>query len=129
MPEDGQTLGINVPDSENHKACSHLQGGPREKQLNLEETRLSKESPNANGECFNGAVKSKEHLSLFLFPPERRLAGKTRLRADRRLPMPLDYRRRVEVNLEQDGKLTVIGSSLRVELLGQPKYVEEFLGQ
>ena len=45
------------------------------------------------------------------------------------VPIPLDYRGRIEVNLVQDGKLTVIGSGLRVELLGQPKYVEEFRRQ
>lgn len=50
-------------------------------------------------------------------------------RFDNCVPIPLDYRGRVEVNLEQDGKLTIIGTSLRVELLGQPKYVEEFPGQ
>ena len=48
---------------------------------------------------------------------------------DNCVPIPLDYRGRVEVNLEQDGKLTVIGTRLQVELLGQPKYVEEFPGQ
>lgn len=47
-------------------------------------------------------------------------------RFDNCVPIPLDYRGRVEVNLEQDGKLTVIGTRLQVELLGQPKYVEEF---
>jgi hypothetical protein len=50
-------------------------------------------------------------------------------RFDNCVPIPLDYRGRVEVNLEQDGKLTVTGTRLRVELLGQPKYVEEFPGQ
>ena len=50
-------------------------------------------------------------------------------RFDNCLPIPLDYRGRVEVNLEQDRKLTVIGTSLRVEVLGLPKYVEEFPGQ
>jgi hypothetical protein len=50
-------------------------------------------------------------------------------RFDNCVPIPLDYRGRVEVNLEQDGKLTVIGTRLRVELLGQPKYMEEFPGQ
>ena len=47
-------------------------------------------------------------------------------RFDNCVPIPLDYRGRIEVNLERDGKLTVIGSRLRVEVLGQPKYVEEF---
>jgi hypothetical protein len=50
-------------------------------------------------------------------------------RFDNCVPIPLDYRGRIEVNLVQDGKLTVVGSRLRVELLGQPKYVEEFPGQ
>ena len=50
-------------------------------------------------------------------------------RFDNCVPIPLDYRGRVEVNLEHDGKLTVIGARLRVELLGQPTYVEDFPGQ
>jgi hypothetical protein len=50
-------------------------------------------------------------------------------RFDNYVSIPLDYRGRVEVNLEQDGKLTVTGTRLRAELLGQPKYVEEFPGQ
>jgi len=50
-------------------------------------------------------------------------------RFDNSVPIPLDYRGRVEVNLEQDGKLTVVGSRLRVELLGEPKYVEQYPGQ
>jgi hypothetical protein len=50
-------------------------------------------------------------------------------RFDNCVPIPLDYRGRVEVNLEQDGILTVTGTRLRVELLGQPKYVEEVPGQ
>ena len=45
------------------------------------------------------------------------------------VPIPLDYRGRIEVHLEQEGKLTVVGTGLQVELLGQPKYVEEFPGQ
>lgn len=49
-------------------------------------------------------------------------------RFDNCLPIPFDYQGRVEVNLEQGGKLTVIGTRLKVELLGQPKYVEEFSG-
>ena len=50
-------------------------------------------------------------------------------RFDNCVPIPLDHRGRVEVSLEQDGKLTIIGTRLRVELLGQAKYVEEFPGQ
>ena len=45
------------------------------------------------------------------------------------VPIPLDYRGRIEVSLEHESKLTVVGSGLRVELLGEPKYVEEFPGQ
>ena len=45
------------------------------------------------------------------------------------VPIPLDYRGRVEVTLEQTSKLTITGTGLRVELCGEPKYVEEFPGQ
>jgi hypothetical protein len=45
------------------------------------------------------------------------------------IPIPLDYRGRVEVNLEQASKLKVIGTRLRVELCGVAKYVEEFPGR
>lgn len=50
-------------------------------------------------------------------------------RFDNCIPIPFDYRGRIEVNLEQDGKLTIIASRLRVETLGEAKYVEEFPGQ
>jgi hypothetical protein len=51
---------------------------------------------------------------------------------DRRLenviPIPLDYRGRVELRLNQTNGLTITGTSLRVELRGEPKYLEEFSG-
>ena len=50
-------------------------------------------------------------------------------RFDNCVPIPLDYRGRVEVNLERHGKLTVVGTRLQVGLLGQPKYVEDFPGE
>lgn len=45
------------------------------------------------------------------------------------LPIPLDYRGSVEVRLEQKTGLTITGTRLRVELCGDPKYVEEFPGR
>jgi hypothetical protein len=44
------------------------------------------------------------------------------------IPIPLDYRGCVELRLEQTNVLTITGKSLRVELCGEPKYVEEFPG-
>lgn len=45
------------------------------------------------------------------------------------IPIPLDYRGRVEVKLKQTNEMTITGSSLRVELCGEPKYLDEFPGQ
>ena len=45
------------------------------------------------------------------------------------LPIPLDYQGHVKVTLGETSNLTVTGTGLRVELCGQPKYVEEFPGQ
>ncbi len=45
------------------------------------------------------------------------------------IPLPLDYRGRVEIRLEQTTGLTITGTGLRVEVCGKPKYVEEFPGQ
>ena len=44
------------------------------------------------------------------------------------LPIPLDYEGPVEVNLRQDGQLKIVGTHVRLELVGEPKYVEEFPG-
>ncbi len=48
---------------------------------------------------------------------------------DNAVPIPLDYRGGVEVTLEETSQLTITGTGLRVELCGEPKYVEEFPGQ
>lgn len=45
------------------------------------------------------------------------------------IPIPLDYRGRVEIRLEETTALTITGTSLRVELCGEPKFVDEFPGQ
>ena len=44
------------------------------------------------------------------------------------VPIPLDYKGTVEINLEQDGKIRVVGKHVRLELVGKPKYIEEFPG-
>jgi hypothetical protein len=56
--------------------------------------------------------------------------GNIRLGGDlfQMVPIPLDYKGTVEINLEQKGKIRVVGTSLRLELIGKPKYVEEFPG-
>lgn len=43
------------------------------------------------------------------------------------VPIPLDYTGTVEINLE-DGKLRVVGKRVQLELVGKPKYIEEFPG-
>src|SRR5262249_16477004 len=42
------------------------------------------------------------------------------------IPIPLDYQGPIEVKLEQTNALTITGTSLRVEICGEPKYVDEF---
>jgi hypothetical protein len=44
------------------------------------------------------------------------------------VPIPLDYKGAVEINLEQDGKIRVVGTYARLELVGEPKFIEEFPG-
>jgi len=44
------------------------------------------------------------------------------------IPIPLDYDGQVEISLEQDGKIQIIGTHVWLELLGAPTYVEEFSG-
>jgi len=44
------------------------------------------------------------------------------------VPIPLDYKGTVEINLEQNGKIRVVGTGVRLELVGEPTYVEEFPG-
>ena len=56
--------------------------------------------------------------------------GNIRLGTDlfQMVPIPLDYKGIVEINLEQNGKIRVVGTGVRLELVGEPKYVEEFPG-
>src|SRR5438270_12995678 len=44
------------------------------------------------------------------------------------VPIPLDYEGQVEFNLEQSGHMKVVGTYVRLELKGKPKYVEEVPG-
>jgi len=50
-------------------------------------------------------------------------------RFDNCVPIPLDYRGRIEVILEQESRVNAVGTRLLVELVGEPKYVEKFPGQ
>ena len=45
------------------------------------------------------------------------------------IPVPIQYEGRIDVELEEGGKFRITGTSLRVELCGEPKYVEEFPGR
>jgi len=45
------------------------------------------------------------------------------------VPIPLDYKGTVEIDLEQDGKIRVVGTHARLELVGEPKFIEEFPGR
>jgi hypothetical protein len=56
--------------------------------------------------------------------------GNIRLGSDlfQMIPIPLDYKGTVEINLEQNGKIRVVGTGVRLELVGEPKYVEDFPG-
>lgn len=49
-------------------------------------------------------------------------------RFDNCVPIPLDYRGRIEVILEQESRVNAVGTRLLVELLGEPKHVEKFPG-
>jgi hypothetical protein len=73
-----------------------------------------------------GASLSGEILEL---PCDLR-DGDMRLGGDlfQMVPIPLDYKGTVEINLEQNGKIRVAGTGVRLELVGKPKYVEEFPG-
>jgi len=44
------------------------------------------------------------------------------------IPIPLNYHGAVEINLERDRKMRVIGTHVRLELVGEATYVEEFPG-
>jgi hypothetical protein len=44
------------------------------------------------------------------------------------IPIPLDYDGNVELNLEQDGKIRIVGTQARLELIGEARYIEEFPG-
>jgi len=44
------------------------------------------------------------------------------------IPIPLDHYGAVEINLEQNGKITVVGTDARLELVGEPTFIEEFPG-
>ena len=73
-----------------------------------------------------GASLSGEILEL---PCDLR-DGNIRLGGDlfQMVPIPLDYKGTVEINLEQNGKIRVAGTGVRLELVGKPKYVDEFPG-
>lgn len=45
------------------------------------------------------------------------------------IPVPIHYEGRIDIELEERSKLRITGTSLRVELCGEPKYVEEFHGR
>jgi hypothetical protein len=44
------------------------------------------------------------------------------------IPIPLDHSGAVEINLEQNGKITVVGTDARLELVGEPTFIEKFPG-
>lgn len=44
------------------------------------------------------------------------------------IPIPLNYEGNVEINLEQAGKIRIIGTHVRLEMVGKATYVEEFPG-
>jgi len=44
------------------------------------------------------------------------------------IPVPLDYDGEVEISVEQDGAMLITGTRVRLELVGTPRYVEEFPG-
>jgi hypothetical protein len=73
-----------------------------------------------------GASVNGEILEL----PSDLSDGDMRLGGDlfQMVPIPLDYKGTVEINLEENGKIRVAGTGVRLELVGEPKYIEEFPG-
>lgn len=86
-------------------------GWVQELRLHISEASRSGEIPDLPCDLWDGSISLDDE------------------RFDNCVPIPLDYRGRIEVHLQQEGALTVVGTRLLVELLGQPQYVEDSPGQ
>ena len=84
-------------------------GWIQEARLHIAGASLSGEIPELPRDLWDGSIRLGDELYQMI-------------------PIPLDHYGAVEINLEQNGKITVVGTDARLELVGEPTFIEEFPG-